>query len=151
MKTLLLFDPTMLLALIPIALLVLLIIMKKREITRANEAADKVVESLRPGLRVKTVGGCIGRIKKISDENGGVLRTVLLQTGNDKNPGYVLFDAKAVLGILEEAMTQNDVEEKEASAQKPSEEMDAASYIEQSNKARGIESSAAQSSGRKKK
>ncbi|KAI4453338.1 queuine trna-ribosyltransferase [Holotrichia oblita] len=51
--------------------------------------------------RVRTVGGIIGRIKEIREEGPGV-KTVLLQTSDDKNPAYALFDIQAIYGVIAE-------------------------------------------------
>lgn len=74
-------------------------------ISRRRKQTQQQVESmhdkLRPGMRVRTVGGVIGRIKEIREEAPKV-KTVLLQTGSDKYPAYMLFDIEAIYGVFAE-------------------------------------------------
>ena len=60
-----------------------------------------MLDTLRPGTRVKTVGGVIGRIKEIREEAPG-FKTVLLETGSDKYPSFVLYDIQAIYGVVDD-------------------------------------------------
>jgi len=122
-----------------------LVWIKKSGERKASAAQDKLMDSLRVGVRVKTVGGCIGRIKKIREENDGALTTVLLQTGDDKNPGFVSYDIKAVLGVIDDAMVSKEKEEAKKTEVvipvdgvpvDPKTELDAAEFVTKSNIAR---------------
>ena len=68
---------------------------------RARTEYDGMLNELRPGMRVKTVGGVIGRIKEIREE-APTFKTVLLETGTDKNPTLVLYDIQAIAGVINE-------------------------------------------------
>lgn len=84
--------------------------MKRRKSARTQ--VEKMLDELRPGQRVRTVGGIIGRIKEIREEtpatktDKGVVipavKTVLIQTGSDKYPAYMLFDIQAIYGVMPE-------------------------------------------------
>ena len=61
----------------------------------------KMHDELRPGQRVRTVGGVVGRIKEIREESPG-FKTVLIETGSAKFPAHMLFDVQAIYGIIAE-------------------------------------------------
>ena len=77
-----------------------------------HSQVEKMLDELRPGQRVRTLGGIIGRIKEIREESPArtnekgvvtpAVRTVLLQTGSDKNPSFMLFDIQAIYGVFPE-------------------------------------------------
>lgn len=67
----------------------------------AQTQVAQMHDGLRPGQRVRTVGGVVGRIKEIREESPG-FKTVLLETGNAKNPAFMLFDIQAIYGIVPE-------------------------------------------------
>jgi len=89
---------------------IMLFSMKRRKSVRSQ--VEKMLDELRPGQRVRTVGGIIGRIKEIREETPerktekGVIvpaiKTVLIQTGSDKYPAYMLFDIQAIYGVMPE-------------------------------------------------
>lgn len=82
-----------------LAVIVLYYFQSKRR--RAAQAEyTGMLDTLRPGTRVKTVGGVIGKIVEIREEAPG-FKTVLLETGNEKNPSFVLYDMQAIYGIVD--------------------------------------------------
>ena len=78
----------------------------------AQEQVEKMLDELRPGQRVRTGSGIIGRIKEIREEapahtnEKGVtvpaVKTALLQTGTDKYPAYMLIDVYAIYNVMPE-------------------------------------------------
>ena len=76
---------------------------RRRRTAQAEYAG--MLDTLRTGMRVKTVGGVIGKIKEIREEAPG-FKTVLLETGTDKNPSLVLYDFQAIYGIVDDEAIQ---------------------------------------------
>lgn len=117
------------------ALLGVFVIMAMGQSRRRRAVSDQqsaMIDRLRPGMRVKTVAGLIGRIKEIREENAA-LKTVLLETGTGTMVGYQLVDINAIMMVMDEAMT-NNVKEFDNAAETPAtpakttfEEMKAAS------------------------
>jgi preprotein translocase subunit YajC len=60
-----------------------------------------MLDTLRTGMRVKMASGVIGRIKIIREEAPG-FKTVLIETGDDKNNSTLVYDINAVQGIINE-------------------------------------------------
>lgn len=94
-------DPTMIFTLILLVGLIAMMLYSTKRRKTARAQVEKMLDELRPGQRVRTVGGIIGRIKEIREESPQV-KTVLLQTGSDKYPAYMLFDIQAIYGIFAE-------------------------------------------------
>lgn len=94
-------DPTMIFTLILLVGLVAMMMYSVKRRKSARVQVEKMLDELRPGQRVRTVGGIIGRIKEIREESPQV-KTILLQTGSDKYPAYMLFDIQAIYGIFAE-------------------------------------------------
>jgi len=94
-------DPTMLVTLMLLVALGGMLLYSVRKRRNVRETIEKMLDELRPGQRIRTVGGVIGRIKEIREEAPGI-KTVLLLTGNDKYPAYMLFDIQAIYGIIAE-------------------------------------------------
>lgn len=87
-----------------VVMIVVMLLMTRRRQKRAQESASQMMDRLRPGMRVKTVAGLIGRIKEIRQENSG-LKTILLETGHGRDTSFMLYDAHAILNIMDEAMS----------------------------------------------
>jgi preprotein translocase YajC subunit len=83
------------------ALFVVLAMMQTKRRKAMQVQVEQMLDELRPGMRVRTVGGIMGRIKEIREE-APTVKTVLLQTGNDKFPSYMLFDINAIYGVIAE-------------------------------------------------
>jgi len=105
-------DPSMLILVFLVVGLVLMMIWSNRRRRTAQEQVDKMLDSLRPGQRVRTGSGIIGRIKEIREEvpahtnEKGItvpaVKSVLLQTGTDKYPAYMLIDIYAIYNVMSE-------------------------------------------------
>ena len=88
------------LAIIVIIFIAMVTMQTRRRRTQQTEYAG-MLETLRPGMRVKTVGGVIGVIREIREEAPD-FKTVLLETGDEKNPSLVLYDLQAIYGAIDE-------------------------------------------------
>jgi len=84
-----------------VLLIVGMMIMQTRRRKTAQAEYSGMLDTLRPGMRVKTVGGVIGTIKEIREEAPG-FKTVLLETGSEKNPSLVLYDMQAIYGRVDD-------------------------------------------------
>jgi len=84
-----------------VLLFALMIFMQTRRRKTMVAQQNEMFERLRPGMRIKTVAGTIGRIKEIREESPH-LKTILMETGTDKNQSYLLIDMQAVLTIVDD-------------------------------------------------
>jgi len=91
-------------------LIVLMVVMQIRRRRQMTQQQDQMIDRLRAGMRIKTVAGAIGRIVEIRDEGAG-LRTVLIETGNDRNKSFLLYDVQAILSIVDDPMSPPTVVE----------------------------------------
>ncbi|MCL2756034.1 MAG: preprotein translocase subunit YajC [Firmicutes bacterium] len=78
----------------------MIVLQTRRRRSVMNEQMS-MIDKLRPGMRVKTVAGVIGRIKEIREENAN-LKTVLLETGHGSHTSFALYDIQAILAVLDE-------------------------------------------------
>ena len=77
-----------------------------------------MLDTLRPGVKVKMASGLLGRIKEIREEAPG-FKTITLNIGEDKNAVEMTFVIEAVQGIVnEEAINKLNAEKKLAVAEK---------------------------------
>jgi len=83
-----------------IAIFVLMIVMQSRRRQKSQAEYLGMLDTLRVGTRVKTVGGVIGKIVEIREEAPG-FKTVLIETGDAKNPSRVLYDMQAIYGVVD--------------------------------------------------
>jgi len=125
---------------------VVMIMFQVRRRKRVMAEQETLLDRLRPGMRIKTVAGTIGRIRELRDEGGGQ-RTILIETGFGNNMSFMLIDFQAVLAVMDEPMTTSATTpltmQTEAAAedckftemQKES-ELDAKEFVEKSNKGR---------------
>jgi len=106
------------LGVIVIIFAVLIYFQSRRRKTQQAEYTG-MLDTLRAGVRVKTVGGVIGKIVEIREEAPG-FKTVLLETGDEKHPSFVLYDIQAIYGIVNDdalAAANADKTDKTAQAQ----------------------------------
>ena len=81
-----------------------------RKQKKAQEDYLGMLDSLRPGVKVKMASGLLGRIKDIREVAPG-FKTVTLNIGEDKNIVEMTFVIEAVQGIVnEEAINRLNVE-----------------------------------------
>ena len=111
MNNIILMGWEMSLVLIPIALLFVMIMSRNSHRRKVFDSHNKMIDMLRPGMRIN-VGGIVGRIKKIQEDASG-MRTILMQTGTDKDSSFLMVDARAVVGVLDEQTAVNDITDHE--------------------------------------
>ena len=105
-------DPTTIFMILLLVGLVVMMLWSSRRNRARSADAEKMLDELRPGQRVRTYSGVIGRIKEIREETPArvnakgvtipAVKTVLLQTGSEKYPAYMLMDIHAIFGIIAE-------------------------------------------------
>lgn len=82
---------------------------------KKNKEYVDMLNSIKVGDLVKTAGGIIGKITKITDK--GDIKTVILETGSKSEKSYMEFDMSMIYCVLkstkvEEAKAEETVEEK---------------------------------------
>ena len=103
-----------------IVALVAMLIMPYFSQKKKNQEYMRMMESMRVGDLVKTAGGIIGKIKKISDK--GDIKTVILETGSKTEKSYMEFDITMIYCVLKSTKVAEDndkteTEEVEAKAE----------------------------------
>jgi len=96
-----------------IAMFVFLMLQSRKQ-KKAQEDYMGMLDSLRPGVKVKMASGLLGRIKDIHEIAPG-FKTVTLNIGEGKNVVEMTFVIEAVQGIVnEEAINRLNIEKMEA-------------------------------------
>ena len=100
-------------------------IFNRRSQKKRQEEAQKQLDAIRPGTKVKTIGGIMGVVVELCDDNA-----FILETGSEKSgKSYIKFDKQSVYqsDALEESKKEAAVEEKteEAVEEKTEESKDA--------------------------
>lgn len=108
-----------------IAMFVFMILQGRKQ-KKAQEDYVSMLDSLRPGTKVKMASGLLGRIKDIREEAPG-FKTVTLNIGEDKNVVEMTFVIEAVQGIVNEEAINKLKLEKLAEEQQASANNEAAS------------------------
>lgn len=83
-----------------IALVILLVVMYVFSAKRRKDYNNQVIEmlnSLRPGDKIKTIGGFYGTIVSIKETTDG--KVVLLEMGEGSKVSYMSIDANAIYGV----------------------------------------------------
>ena len=90
--------------------MVALMLVQGRRQKKAQEDYLSMLDTLRPGVKVKMASGLLGRIKEIREEAPG-FKTVTLKVGEGKEPVEMTFVIEAVQGIVnEEAINKLNAE-----------------------------------------
>ncbi len=90
--------------------MVVLMLVQGRRQKKAQEDYMSMLDTLRPGVKVKMASGLLGRIKEIREEAPG-FKTVTLNIGDGKNAVEMTFVIEAVQGIVnEEAINKLNAE-----------------------------------------
>jgi len=100
-----------------VGLFVVMVMMQSKRRRAAYDQYNGMIESLRPGMRVKTVGGVLGKIVEMREEVPG-FKTVLIETGTEKNPTFVLYEMNSIYGLVDDeaiAKRKQELAEQEAS------------------------------------
>lgn len=92
-----------------VGMVVLMLIQGRRQ-KKAQEDYVAMLDTLRPGVKVKMASGLLGRIKEIREEAPG-FKTVTLNIGDSKNAVEMTFVIEAIQGIVnEEAINKLNAE-----------------------------------------
>ena len=95
------------LILVLVAMLVLPYFTQKKK----SQEFAQMLESMKVGDLVKTAGGIIGKITKITDK--GDIKTVILETGSKTEKSYMEFDMAMIYCVLKSTKANEEtVEEK---------------------------------------
>ncbi len=99
-----------------IGMVVLMFVQGRRQ-KKAQDDYMAMLDTLRPGVKVKMASGLLGRIKEIREEAPG-FKTITLNVGEDKNVTEMTFVIEAVQGIVnEEAINKLKMEAQLAEAE----------------------------------
>ena len=79
--------------------MIALMLVQGRRQKKAQADYLAMLDTLRPGVKVKMASGLLGRIKEIREEAPG-FKTVTLNIGDDKNVVEMTFVIEAVQGIV---------------------------------------------------
>ncbi len=91
------------LAVIIIALIAVMVVSSRRNKKRQKEA-ENLINSVKPGNKVKTIGGICGIVVEVDDEEN----TFVLETGNEANgKSYMKFDKQAIYQTDAEVKSTN--------------------------------------------
>lgn len=98
-----------LLGFILVAMIAFMVVQGRRQ-KKAQDDYLAMLDTLRPGVKVKMASGLLGRIKEVREEAPG-FKTVTLNVGDDKNEVAMTFVIEAVQGIVnEEAINKLNTE-----------------------------------------
>ena len=76
-----------------VVLMVVMMIFNRRNQKKREEEAKTLLESIRPGHKVKTIGGICGTVVEVSSEDN----TFVLETGSETSgKSYMKFDKYAI-------------------------------------------------------
>lgn len=116
------------LGVIVVALIVMFFISSRRNKKRQKEAED-LINAVKPGNKVKTIGGICGIVVEVDDEEN----TFVLETGSETSGKcYMKFDKQAIYQT--DAVVQKDEAGAEKAAEEPAVEPDTQAEPEQENK-----------------
>ena len=94
------------------AIIVVFMIINRRSQKKRSEEAQNTLNALRPGNKVKTVGGICGVIVEVDED------TFVLETGSETmGKSYITFDKRMAI-YQTDAVAQPQTEETEATAEK---------------------------------
>ena len=94
------------LAVMVVAMLILPYFTNKKR----NQQYMDMISSIKVGDLVKTAGGIIGRVTKITDK--GEIKTIILETGSKSDKSTMEFDISSVYCVLQSTKVEGQKEEK---------------------------------------
>lgn len=89
-----------------IVVMLALLIMPYFTQKKKNQEFAKMLEQMKVGDLVKTAGGIIGRITKITDK--GEIKTVILETGSKTEKSYMEFDMAMIYCVLKSTKVEEE-------------------------------------------
>ena len=114
---------TIIIYVVLIVALVAMLIMPYFTQRKKNREFMEMIDSMKVGDLVKTAGGIIGKITKITDK--GDIKTVILETGSKTEKSYMEFDMTMIYCVLKSTKveeTKEEVKEEVAEETTPVEE-----------------------------
>lgn len=103
--------------LILLGLVVLMLVLPTITNRKRMKEYDQMVNALHVGDTVRTVGGVIGRITKISEKDG--VKTFILETGAKNNKTTMEFDIGSVGTVLKSTAKPEEKAQKEEKKEEP--------------------------------
>ncbi len=106
---------------IVIVLIVVMLVISTRRNKKRQQEAENLINAVRPGNKVKTIGGVCGIVVEVDDEEN----TFVLETGSeDSGKSYMKFDKQAIYqtDAVVESQDKKDKKSEEESAEETSEE-----------------------------
>lgn len=98
-----------------------MVLMNRRNKKRQQEAED-LINAVKPGNKVKTIGGVCGIVVEVDEEEN----TFVLETGSETSGKcYMKFDRQAILqsdAVVEKAQPSDKKEEKKETEEQPAEQ-----------------------------
>lgn len=98
-----------------------MVLMNRRNKKRQQEAED-LINAVKPGNKVKTIGGVCGIVVEVDEEEN----TFVLETGSETSGKcYMKFDRQAILqsdAVVEKAQPADKKEDKKENEEQPAEE-----------------------------
>ncbi len=76
---------------------------------KRNQQYMEMINGVKVGSVVKTAGGVIGRVTKITDKGG--IKTIILETGAKSNKSTMEFDINSIYCVLESSKAEKTAEE----------------------------------------
>lgn len=76
---------------------------------KRNQQYMDMLSSIKVGDLVKTAGGIIGRVTKITDK--GEIKTIILETGSKSEKSYMEFDVTSVYCVLKSSKVEEQKKE----------------------------------------
>lgn len=122
-----------LLGVIVVAVIVMFVVSSRRNKKRQEEA-DKLINAVRPGNKVKTIGGVCGIVVEVDDEEN----TFVLETGTEASgKSYMKFDKQAIYqtDAVVESDVKDDKDDKKKEEEEKTEEISAQSQSAEEAKA----------------
>ena len=99
-----------------VAIIVVFMVLNSRSAKKRQQETQDMLNAIRPGHKVKTIGGICGVVVEVDEEEN----TFVLETGTEKSgKSYIKFDKQAVyqtdaLASKEEAANEEKTEAEEA-------------------------------------
>lgn len=106
---------TIIIYVVLIVALVAMLIMPYFTQRKKNREFMEMIDSMKVGDLVKTAGGIIGKITKITDK--GDIKTVILETGSKTEKSYMEFDMTMIYCVLKATKVEETKEVEEPKAE----------------------------------
>lgn len=104
-----------------IVLVIVMLVVSSRRNKKRQQEAEKLINSVRPGNKVKTIGGVCGIVVEVDDEEN----TFVLETGSEASGKcYMKFDKQAIYQT-DAVVEGDDKSDKKGKEEQPAEEQPA--------------------------